>query len=207
MKIIGTTTPSITLSQAHERAANHGQHPVGELNIEGKRYRIVDNQVLRLNPHGGIARFREGGQALLGAGTGHLLCTRPHRDAPCRLQGGAKEPGGGAPGDRRPVWPQAADHVAARLEGEPLPGAPSLEGMRVAETDKFAEGESHISIVETHDKQRLVAKIERSVAEGHLQGSWRPISTSTRVRASIPTSATCTAWPWCPMAAARRRRC
>ncbi|WP_114787056.1 protein kinase domain-containing protein [Vibrio tetraodonis] len=53
-------------------------------------------------------------------------------------------------------------------KGEPPFGAPNIEGMESVETDKFAEGESHISIMQTQDGQRLVAKIERSVAEGHL---------------------------------------
>ncbi|MBZ6066980.1 type III secretion system effector protein kinase AopO [Aeromonas schubertii] len=172
MKIIGTATPSITLSQAHERVANHGQHPVGELNIEGKRYRIVDNQVLRLNPHGGIARFREGvGKLFSGQAPDTSYARALTETLHAARKAAPKSPGGEAPqgiGGLFGLKPQT--RLPLGWKGVPLPGAPSLEGMRVAETDKFAEGESHISIVETRDKQRLVAKIERSVAEGHLQG-------------------------------------
>jgi serine/threonine protein kinase len=47
--------------------------------------------------------------------------------------------------------------------------APSLEGMKSDYTDKYAEGESHISTFKTKDKRQLVAKIERSVAAGNLK--------------------------------------
>lgn len=60
VKIMGTMPPSISLAKAHERISQHWQNPVGELNIGGKRYRIIDNQVLRLNPHSGFSLFREG---------------------------------------------------------------------------------------------------------------------------------------------------
>ena len=53
---------------------------------------------------------------------------------------------------------------------ERLPGAPSLDNLQTNYTDKYAEGESHISTFVTADGQHhLIGKIERSVAEGHLQ--------------------------------------
>ncbi|MGB8647111.1 MAG: DUF4157 domain-containing protein [Anaerolineae bacterium] len=47
--------------------------------------------------------------------------------------------------------------------------APSLEGLEVNETEKFTEGESHISTYKTPEGHGLVGKIESSKAEGHLK--------------------------------------
>ncbi len=57
---MGTMPPSISLAKAHERISQHWQNPVGELNIGGKRYRIIDNQVLRLNPTVVFLSFEKG---------------------------------------------------------------------------------------------------------------------------------------------------
>lgn len=172
MNIIGTSTPSINLSLAHERVANHQHHPVGELNIEGKRYRIINNSVVRMNSSGGLARFREGIGKLF---SGHRPNTSYAKALTVTLLAAQVKRSTG-PTPQAPSAPVGLFALKPQTElplgwkGEPLPGAPSLDGMTVAETDKFAEGESHISIIETRDKQRLVAKIERSIAEGHLQG-------------------------------------
>ncbi len=92
-------------------------------------------------------------------------------------------------------------------KGEPLSGAPDLEGMRVAETDKFAEGESHISIIETKDKQRLVAKIERSIAEGHLFAELEAYKHIYKPRANILILPMFMAWLWCHTVTVRRKHC
>ncbi|WP_159096853.1 protein kinase domain-containing protein [Pseudovibrio sp. Alg231-02] len=54
--------------------------------------------------------------------------------------------------------------------GEPVVGdAPDLSTLKPNITEKFAEGESHISTYTTADGHNLVGKIERTVAAGHLK--------------------------------------
>ena len=53
---------------------------------------------------------------------------------------------------------------------QPLFDAPDLDNLRQVHADKFQEGESHISVLESSDGTRkLVGKIERRVAKGHLK--------------------------------------
>ncbi|AOF21264.1 TPA: type III secretion system effector protein kinase YopO/YpkA [Yersinia enterocolitica] len=170
MKIMGTMPPSISLAKAHERISQHWQNPVGELNIGGKRYRIIDNQVLRLNPHSGFSLFREGvGKIFSGKMFNFSIARNLTETLHAAQKTTSQELRSDIPNVLSNLFgakPQT--ELPLGWKGKPLSGAPDLEGMRVAETDKFAEGESHISIIETKDNQRLVAKIERSIAEGHL---------------------------------------
>ncbi len=46
--------------------------------------------------------------------------------------------------------------------------SPNIQNIKSLHTDKFACGESHISLLQTQDGKNLIAKIERQVAKGHL---------------------------------------
>ncbi|HHP0488732.1 TPA: protein kinase domain-containing protein [Vibrio harveyi] len=166
MKISAAQPTGMTEIQAHEFLRKNANKSAGELTVNGRTYQVTNNEVLRKNPSQGLARISEGITKIF------------QRQSPLRSTALALT------ATLKAVKQQASQNTTTPLsnilglkpeaslplgwKGETPLGAPNLEGMKAVETDKFAEGESHISIMQTQDGQRLVAKIERSVAEGHL---------------------------------------